>query len=223
MRAPLADPDGDDQMVGAPVKRFRVLQSRVVQSWRLSAILSQAAEAPREPPAWEGPVLDEEAQRAAGSAARLREADYRRRGSRCRAGLAVLVGCDTPEMMRAASELIGLPSLGEEGCSALPVRCAARLLRASSLVLHRQSVLPRLMDLQQSASHALYAALLTLLKQHARAVVDKLMLAALEPGQGADGGSGGDPQPHLKGAAAGAAPPCWAPSWRARTGALALD
>lgn len=102
------------------------------------------------------------------------------RSSRAARGLELLLSLADVDAMRAACAALDAPSLSDE---ALLCACqaAARpdVSGRSAAAFMRVALLPRLEALQQPASRTLFAALLCLMQQHARALLNELVVPTL--------------------------------------------
>jgi len=102
------------------------------------------------------------------------------RCSRAALGLQLLLSLADEDAMRAACMVLDAPSLSDE---ALLCACQAAsqpdVSGRSAAAFVRVALLPRLQALDQPASRTLFAALLCMMKQHARALLDELVVPAM--------------------------------------------
>jgi len=102
------------------------------------------------------------------------------RCSRAALGLQLLLSLADEDAMRAACMVLDAPSLSDE---ALLCACQAAsqpdVSGRSAAAFVRVALLPRLQALDQPASRTLFAALLCMMKQHARVLLDELVVPAM--------------------------------------------
>ena len=112
---------------------------------------------------------------------------------RCRAALGPLRDCTSDARMRAACAVLQPAALPDGALAALVAPFAAPECGArTAAAFVRAFILPLVTELRKPASRAMVGALRALLQEHARVVLEELLLPALWRGAVAVGGDGGD-------------------------------
>ena len=114
------------------------------------------------------------------------------RAARCVAGLERMLALGTEAEMRAACVALEAAALTDDGMlTACHAATRPDVSARSAAAFASEAVLPRLRGLSAPASRTLFAALLALLAQHPRAVVDRLVLPLMWGGGAAEEAAAG--------------------------------